>query len=157
MTRYGVHTGLQKTTIDELIDLWQRIESWGFDWISIWDHFYSADLTGDAHCLEAVAAHTALACNTSRARCGSLVYCAGYRHPALLAKAITTIDHCSGGRADVGLGAGWSQLEYQAYGIPFPSVGQRLNLLEEYIQCVRGLLRQDTTTFEGKHFTLTNA
>jgi F420-dependent oxidoreductase-like protein len=157
MTRYGVHTGLQKTTVEELIDLWHRIESWGFDWISIWDHFYSADLTGDAHCIEAVAAHTALACNTTRVRCGSLVYCAGYRHPAVLAKAITTIDHFSNGRTDVGLGAGWSQLEYEAYGIPFPSVGKRLDILEESIQCIRGLLREPTTTFSGTYFQLTEA
>jgi len=122
MTAYGVHAGLQKTTTAELQGLWRRIEELGFDWISVWDHFYAADMTGDADCLEAVAAHAALACATTRVRCGSLVYCAGYRHPAVLAKAITTIDHLSGGRVDVGLGAGWSELEYRAYGIPFPSV-----------------------------------
>ena len=75
--------------------------------------------------------------------CGSLVYCAGYRHPAVLANAIATIDHLSGGRADLGLGAGWAAGEYDAYGIPFPSAGERLDLLEESIQCVRGLLRQE--------------
>src|SRR5204863_3314869 len=144
---FGVHTGLQNTTSDELIELWHRIEELGFDWISIWDHFYAADMTGGANCMEAVAAHTALACNTTRVRCGSLVYCAGYRHPAVLANAIATIDHFSGGRVDVGLGAGWSQLEYEAYGIPFPSVKRRLDILEESIQCVRGLLHDEVTTF----------
>jgi F420-dependent oxidoreductase-like protein len=155
-TTFGVHTGLQNTTIAELRDLWTRIEDLGFDWISIWDHFYSADFNGYA-CHEAVASHAALACHTSRVRVGSLVYCAGYRHPAVLANAITTIDHLSGGRADLGLGAGWAFNEYGAYGIPFPSAGERLDLLEESIQAIRGLLRQEVTDFSGKHVTLTEA
>jgi F420-dependent oxidoreductase-like protein len=157
VTIFGVHAGLQNTTMDELVDLWHRIEAAGYEWISIWDHFYAADMTGGPHCHEAVAAHAALACETERVRCGSLVYCAGYRHPAVLANAITTIDHLSGGRADLGLGAGWSQLEYEAYGIPFPSAGVRLDILEESAACVRGLLRDETTTFRGSHFQLTDA
>lgn len=157
MTAYGVHTGLQHTSVDELRALWRRIEDLGFDWISIWDHFYAANLDDGASCLEAVAAHAALACTTSRVRVGSLVYSVGYRHPAVLAKAITAIDHLSGGRADMGLGAGWSQTEYDAYGIPFPSAGTRMDQLEEAIQCVRGLLRRETTDFAGDWFTLTEA
>lgn len=156
MTLFGVHTGLQNTSVDELRELWQRIEDWGFDWISIWDHFYAAD-GASANNLEAVASHTALACSTSRVRCGSLVYCAGYRHPAVLANAITTIDHLSGGRADIGLGCGWADYEYKAYGIPFPSTGERIDLLDESVQCIRGLLRNDVTNFSGKHFTLVDA
>ena len=85
--RFGVHTGLQHTSMPELIELWRQIEDLGFDWISIWDHFYAADATGDPHCLEAVAAHATLAATTERVRCGSLVYSAGYRHPAVLANA----------------------------------------------------------------------
>ncbi|HSL57317.1 MAG TPA: TIGR03560 family F420-dependent LLM class oxidoreductase [Acidimicrobiales bacterium] len=153
---FGVHTGLQNTSVAELRDLWRRIEEGPFDWISIWDHFYSADFAG-AHCLEAVAAHAALACETTRVRCGSLVYCAGYRHPAVLANAIATIDHLSGGRADIGLGAGWAFNEYAAYGIDFPSAKVRLDILEESATCVRGLLRDETTDFEGEHFRLTDA
>jgi F420-dependent oxidoreductase-like protein len=156
MTTFGVHTGLQNTTITELRDLWTRIEDHGFDWISIWDHFYSADFNG-YECHEAVACHAALACHTSRVRVGSLVYCAGYRHPAVLANAITTIDHLSGGRAELGLGAGWAFNEYAAYGIPFPSAGERLDLLEESIQAIRGLLREEVTDFAGTHVTLTDA
>jgi F420-dependent oxidoreductase-like protein len=153
---YGVHTGLQNTSVDELRSLWTRIEELGFGWISIWDHFYSADFQGYA-CHEAVASHAALACHTSSVRCGSLVYCAGYRHPAVLANAIATIDHLSGGRADMGLGAGWAFNEYAAYGIPFPGTKERLDILEESVQCVRLLLREDVADFHGKHFTLTEA
>jgi F420-dependent oxidoreductase-like protein len=157
MTVFGVHAGLQNTTIDTLRSLWRRVESLGFGWISIWDHFYSATLGDDPDCLEAVATHTALAYETSRVRCGSLVYSVGYRHPAVLANAICTIDQISGGRADLGLGAGWSKIEYDAYGIPFPDAKVRLDQLEEAMQCVRSLLRDDVTNFDGRWFQFREA
>jgi F420-dependent oxidoreductase-like protein len=157
MTVFGVHAGLQNTSMTDLRSLWQRIERLGFGWISVWDHFYSATLGDDPECLEAVATHAALACDTTRVRCGSLVYSVGYRHPAVLANAICTIDHLSGGRADFGIGAGWSQIEYDAYGIPFPPVKVRMDQLEEAIQCVRGLLREDRVDFKGEWFQLHDA
>ncbi|CAN5571969.1 LLM class F420-dependent oxidoreductase [soil metagenome] len=158
MTLFGAHVGLQHTTADELCRVWRRIEDLGFGWISVWDHFYGA--TGkpdDAACLEAVAMHAALACSTDKVRCGCLVYSIGYRHPAVLAKAITAIDQLSGGRAEMGIGAGWAQVEYNAYGIPFPSAKVRLDQLEEGIQCLRGMLHDEVTTFEGEYFTLAGA
>jgi F420-dependent oxidoreductase-like protein len=155
--RFGVHTGLQHTSIPELQGLWRRIEQLGFDWISIWDHFYAADASGDPHCLEAVVAHAALAATTSRVRCGSLVYSASYRHPAVIANAMSALDQLSDGRVVLGLGAGWLQHEYDAYGFPFGTARERLHRLEESIQCVRGLLTQDTTTFEGDYFRLREA
>ena len=155
--RFGVHTGLQHTNTDELRELWSRIEALGFDWISIWDHFYAADATGDPHCLEAITSHTALAISTSGVTCGSLVYSAGYRHPAVLANAIATMDQLAGGRIVLGLGGGWLQNEYDAYGMHYGSPGERLRMLAEYIQCVRGLLTQDRTTFEGEFFNLHDA
>jgi F420-dependent oxidoreductase-like protein len=158
MTLFGVHVGLQHTTPDELRTVWRRVEDLGFGWISVWDHFYGA--TGkpdDAACLEAIAMHAALACTTSKVRCGSLVYSIGYRHPAVLAKAITAIDLLSGGRAEMGIGAGWAKVEYEAYGIDFPGAKVRLDQLEEGIQCLRGLLHDDTTDFAGQYFALTNA
>ncbi len=158
MTTFGVHTGLQHTTTDELRGLWRHIEELGYDWISIWDHFYGATgLPDDAACFEAVALHAALACETKRVRVGSLVYSIGYRHPAVLAKMITAIDHLSGGRADLGLGAGWAKVEYDAYGIEFPPVGTRMDQLEEAIQMVRGMLHHDVTSFQGSTWTLTDA
>ena len=158
MTVFGVHAGLQHTSMEGLRSLWRRIEALGFGWISIWDHFYSATLgDDDAECLEAVATHAALACDTTRVRCGSLVYSVGYRHPAVLANAICTIDQLSGGRADLGLGAGWSLIEYDAYGIPFPALKVRMDQLEEAIQCVRGLLRDETVDFKGEWFQLSHA
>jgi F420-dependent oxidoreductase-like protein len=155
--RFGVHTGLQHTNTAELRELWSRIETLGFDWISIWDHFYAADATGDPHCLEAITSHTALAMSTTKVTCGSLVYSAGYRHPAVLANAIATMDQLAGGRIVLGLGGGWLQNEYDAYGMHYGSPGERLRMLAEYIQCVRGLLTQERTTFEGEFFTLHDA
>ena len=122
--KFGVHTGLQNTTIGELQSLWRRIEDLGFDWISIWDHFYAADGTGNPHCLEAVASHAALAATTSRVRCGSLVYSVGYRHPAVLANAMATLDqlvgrprHARPRRRVAG------RRSTTAYGIEFPPAG----------------------------------
>ncbi len=155
-TTFGVHTGPSGTTVDELRDLWRRIEDLPFEWISIWDHFYSAD-GRSTNCLESVAMHTALALTTERVRCGSLVYCAAYRHPAVLANAMATIDHLSGGRCDVGIGAGWLIDEYEAYGFRYPRAAERLDIMEESIRCVRGLLRNDSFSFEGQHFTMTDA
>jgi F420-dependent oxidoreductase-like protein len=157
VTIFGVHAGLQHTDAATLRGLWRRIEDLGFGWISIWDHFYAATRTDDPLCLEGVAMHAALACDTTKVRCGSLVYSVGYRHPAVLANAICTIDQLSNGRAALGLGAGWSQIEYEAYGIPFPPIGVRMDQLEEAIQCVQGLLQNETTDFDGKWFTLRNA
>ena len=75
----------------------------------------------------------------------------------MLAKAITAIDQLSGGRADMGIGAGWAKVEYDAFGLPFPDARTRLDQLEEGIQCLRGLLHDDVTDFQGEYFTLTQA
>ena len=165
--RIGLHTGLEHTTTGELMDLWRWADDAGFDWISVWDHLTSSETTSPdptrltppvAGCLEAVSAHAALALVTSRVRCGNLVYCAGYRNVAVLAQAMTTIDHFSGGRCEAGLGAGWAKAEYDAFGIPFPAAGARLDLLEETAQALRALLAPGgAVSFEGQHLTLREA
>ncbi len=133
MVLFGVHTGPQNCTFDELREVWHLADRSGFHWISIWDHFYPAMIVpGDARgtCYEAVSIMTALAAETRQVRVGSLVYCICYRHPAVLANALVTVDHVSGGRMEVGLGAGWSQIEFDAYGIPFLPIKDRLDQLE---------------------------
>jgi F420-dependent oxidoreductase-like protein len=163
--QFGVHTGLQNTTTDELRALWRRIEGHRFDWISIWDHFYAADATvsrdgtttSGSACLEAVAAHAALALETERVRCGSLVYCVAFRHPAVLANVAATLDQLSGGRITMGLGGGWHQGEFAAYGIPFEDVPVRLRRTDEAIQVVRALLTEDVAEFHGEFYDLTEA
>jgi alkanesulfonate monooxygenase SsuD/methylene tetrahydromethanopterin reductase-like flavin-dependent oxidoreductase (luciferase family) len=162
--KFGVHTGVQNTTTEELAALWQQIEGHRFEWISIWDHFYAADVTFTAEgltsgsvSLEAITSHTALAMSTARVRCGSLVYCVGYRHPAVLANAMATLDLLSGGRVTCGLGAGWHQAEFAAYNIPFPPAPVRLRQVAEAIQCIRALLTEDVANFEGEFFQLRDA
>jgi F420-dependent oxidoreductase-like protein len=156
VTTFGVHTGAQDTAVGELVRMWRDAEDLGFDAISVWDHFYSSDLSS-YHCHEAVSLHAALACHTSRVRCGCLVYSAGYRHPGVLAKAAATIDHLSGGRAEIGLGAGWAEAEYRAFGVPFPPLGERFDLLDEAAAAVRALLHDGVATLQGAHVTLRDA
>jgi alkanesulfonate monooxygenase SsuD/methylene tetrahydromethanopterin reductase-like flavin-dependent oxidoreductase (luciferase family) len=156
VTTFGVHTGAQDTTVAELVRMWRDAEDLGFDSVSVWDHFYSSNLVS-YDCHEAVSLHAALACHTSRVRCGCLVYGAGYRHPAVLAKAAATIDHLSGGRAEIGLGAGWAEAEYVAFGIPFPALAERFDLLDEAAAAVRALLHDGVATADGAHVTLRDA
>jgi F420-dependent oxidoreductase-like protein len=159
MTLFGVHTGAQNCSYDELRQVWHLADRCGFHWLSIWDHFYPAMIASDAQgpCFEAVSTMAALAAETTHVRVGSLVYCMAYRHPAVLAKAMVTIDHISGGRLELGLGAGWSQIEFDAYGIPFLPIKDRLDQLEEGVQIIRSLFTAETTTFSGKHYRLTDA
>lgn len=157
MTQFGVHSGPQECTVEELLALWDHSEALGFDWISIWDHFYPAQVAPDLDCLEGIACHAALAVRTSRVRVGSLVYCTGYRHPAVLANAGATIDHLSQGRLELGLGAGWHADEYAAYGIPFESPGTRLRRLAESVEVIRLLWSEDVVSYDGEFFTLTDA
>ena len=153
----GVHLGQQNLEMDQLRALWRRFDE-TLDWISAWDHFYEAPPQGGTvpH-FEAVATLAALACETSRARIGCLVFYVGYRNPGQLAKAVTTLDHLSHGRFELGLGAGWHELEAAAYGYDFPTVGRRLDMLEEAVPLIRSLLTQERTTTSGTWFRAENA
>lgn len=154
MTIFGIHTNAQGKPLAELIKVWKHADDLGYGWISISDHF--AGSLGPDSC-EAVATHTAMACHTMRARCGVLAYSIGFRHPAVLAGAVTTIDHLSGGRAAIGLGAGSSAKDYETYGFLYPALGVRMDMLEEGVRCVAGLLHDDVVDFKGEHFQLSAA
>lgn len=153
---FGIHGGMQDCTLDELRRIWRCADEAGFDWVSVWDHLHGS-IDGNSSCFDAVSALTLLASDTGRVRVGCLVFCINYRHPSVLAKALAAIDHVSNGRLEVGLGAGWHELEYHANGIPFRPIGVRLDQLEEGIQIVRSLLSDDRTTFKGKHLQLQDA
>ena len=153
----GVHLGQQNLAMDDLRALWRRCDE-SMDWISAWDHFYEAPPQGGTvdH-FEAVATLAALACETSRARIGCLVFYVGYRNPGQLAKVATTLDHLSHGRFELGLGAGWHEWEATAYGYDFPALGRRLDMLEEAVPLIRRLLTEDRTTHEGEWFRTEDA
>jgi alkanesulfonate monooxygenase SsuD/methylene tetrahydromethanopterin reductase-like flavin-dependent oxidoreductase (luciferase family) len=155
--KFGVHVGPQMCTMPELRRAWEVAEESGFEWLSVWDHFYPAPSPVDGDCFEAVACHAALATSTLRVRVGCLVYSAGYRHPAVLANAGATIDHLSDGRLEMGIGAGWNKPEYDAYGLPFERPAQRLRRMAETIEIVRLLWTQETTDYDGEFFHLKEA
>ncbi len=154
----GVHVGQQNMSMTEMRALWRKLDGAGVDWISAWDHFYEAPpKDGTEPHFEAIATLGALAAETQHARLGCLVLYVGYRNPALLAKAATTLDHISGGRFELGLGAGWHIWEATAYGYSFPDIGTRLDMLDEASQIIRRMLTEDRTAFSGKHFVVDNA
>jgi alkanesulfonate monooxygenase SsuD/methylene tetrahydromethanopterin reductase-like flavin-dependent oxidoreductase (luciferase family) len=132
------------------------------DWHAAYfaDHFMpnAADATplrGDAY--ETLTTLAALAARTSRIRLGPLVAAATYRHPAVFAKSMTTIDRLSGGRAICGLGAGWQENEHASYGIELGSVTERIDRFEEYVTVVHSMLTEPSTTYEGAYFSLHDA
>lgn len=138
--------------------LWRFADERGFDWFSVSDHFQETPpQDGEGDCFESVSAMAAVAVETTRVRVGCLVFCVGYRHPGVLAKAVTTIDHLSGGRADCGLGAGWDEIEFAAYGIPFPPIARREDQLEEYAESLRMLFDLPRADFDGVHYRFVDA
>ena len=155
--KLGVHVGQQNMSMDAMRALWRKLDQ-KVDWISCWDHFYEAPPAGGTidH-FEAIATLGALAAETQHARLGCLVFYVGYRNPASIAKAAATLDHISGGRFELGLGAGWHEQEAKAYGYDFPGVGTRLDMLDEATTIIRSMLTQQRTTFKGKYFSVEDA
>jgi F420-dependent oxidoreductase-like protein len=156
--KIGVHTGPQDLSIDELKKIWLRSDEAGFHWVSVWDHFYANPLQSrDNTCFEGVASMAALAAMTKNVRVGCLVFCALFRNPGLLAKAAMTIDHLSGGRAEIGVGAGWFEEEFREFGYGFPPLGKRMDQLEEALQVIHSLWHEPETNFKGQYYDLQGA
>lgn len=150
-------------TWERLADAARRAESLGFDSVWVSDHFFLA-LTrygGGAEpngSVEPLAALAALATVTERVRLGTLVLSTTFRHPAIVAKAASTVDLLSGGRLDLGLGAGWYEHEHRAFGYEFGSVGDRFEILEESVELIGRLLAGDEPlTWRGRRFRLEEA
>ncbi len=154
---FGVVIAQHQYTWPELVSQWKLAEELGFDSIWLFDHFMALYADPDGPCLETSTLLAALAKETSRARIGVLVYGNTHRHPAVLAKEIVTVDHVSNGRAILGIGAGWNEREHRAYGIPFPSAGDRVEMLDESLQIMESLFTQRRTTFDGQHYQLEDA
>ena len=153
--RFGICTD-QNMTWEKTAERWQLFESLGFD--SLWDcdHYVQPSRPTGPY-FEGWSLLAALAAVTSRARIGVLVSCNTFRHPALVAKMAATIDHISNGRLDVGLGAGWYVPEHEMFGIDFPSPAELVGRFREAVQIVDGMLRQETTTFQGQYYRVTEA
>lgn len=156
--QFGVHIGPQKAALDDLRHLWRWLDSVGVDWISVWDHLYEAPAEGGTQPhFEAVALLGAMAADTSRARLGCLVFCTPYRNVGLFAKSVTTIDHISGGRFEVGMGSGWYDAEAHAYGLRFPGQRERFDILEEQLDVLLAWRRGERVTKHTAHHALSDA
>jgi F420-dependent oxidoreductase-like protein len=117
------------------------------------DHYLSVDDRRERGSLDAWGTIAALGAATETVRLGTMVSPATFRHPAVLAKAAATADHVSGGRVEVGIGAGWWEREHELYGFELPPIGPRMEALEEQMQIVRGHWGEGPFSFEGKHYS----
>lgn len=137
----------------------QEAEASGFDTVLVMDHFYQLPMLGppENDMLECYTLLSALAQHTQVVRLSALVTGNTYRNPALLAKEVTTLDHVSGGRAQLGIGAGWFELEHNTLGFEFGTFSDRFERLEEALQIIRGMLAGDRPTFQGRWYSVTDA
>jgi F420-dependent oxidoreductase-like protein len=141
---------------------WKNIVQWteelGFE--SLWrsDHFFSFfGGTRNIDSLDTMIAHTYTAMASSRIKFGPLVLAMTFRHPAVLARMAAAVDQLSGGRFILGVGAGWNETEHNAYGIELPPVKRRMDNLEESIQVIKALFENESATYKGQIYTLTDA
>lgn len=156
--KFGIKTPPQHCRWEDMRDVWlatDQVEVFDSCWN--FDHFYP--LVGDQNgpCMEAWVTLTALATLTRRVRVGCMVQGTPYRHPAVTANMAASLDIISGGRLNLGLGAGWHEGECAAYGIPLLPIGQRMDRFEEAVQVVKLLLAQESTTFNGHYYRLKDA
>jgi F420-dependent oxidoreductase-like protein len=155
--RFGVYSGPQHATFDDCLELWRRCEELGYDWLSVFDHFRPIVGDPDGSCFEGPTMMAAMAAQTTRVRVAILVTGVTYRHPAVAANIAATIDHISGGRAEYGVGAAWFEQEHRQYGIPFPRLGVRMDMLDEACRVMRGLWTEERFSFNGEHYRLDGA
>jgi F420-dependent oxidoreductase-like protein len=156
--RFAVKTRPEHQSWQELRDIWVAADEIPlFESIWNWDHFYplTGDLTGPN--FEGWTMLAAMAALTSRIRIGCQVTGMPYRHPAVLANMAATVDHISGGRLILGLGAAWNEMECTAYGIPLPPLKERFDRFDEGVEAITLLLSQTVSNYSGQYVTLTDA
>jgi F420-dependent oxidoreductase-like protein len=154
---FGIQLGQQNVEWARALAVWRQAEAWGYDSLWNYDHLYPIFTDPQGPCLEGWTTLSALAMATTRARIGCLVNGNTYRNPCLTAKMAATLDHISGGRLNLGIGAGWFEPEHRAYGFDFKTVRGRLEALDESLRILRGLFTQERTTLHGKHYTVDDA
>ncbi|NKQ58280.1 LLM class F420-dependent oxidoreductase [Amycolatopsis sp. K13G38] len=140
-----------------MLDLARFAEAGPFESIWVYDHFHTVPVPTDEATHEAWSLMAAFGAATRRVRLGQMCTCMGYRNPAYLAKVAATIDVISGGRVEMGIGAGWYEHEWRAYGYGFPSAGERLGQLEEGVRIMRDLWTTGTATLQGRHYQVDGA
>ncbi len=156
--RFGISSGQQLYEWAQLLKLWKTADQLGYD--SLWasDHLYAIMVPDpSAPTFEGWTTLSALSQHTSRARLGALVNCNGFRNPGLTAKMAATVDHASGGRFILGIGAGWFELEHRSLGFEFRATPERLRALDESCRITKSLFTHERTTFRGKHYDVIDA
>lgn len=166
MTRLGyqipnfTYPGVDQTGLYEVVARQAReADTSGFDTVLVMDHFYQLPMLGDPddYMLECYTLLAALARETANVRLSALVTGNTYRNPAVLAKMVTTLDIVSGGRGQLGIGAGWFELEHTAFGIEFGTFTDRFEKLEEALQIILPMLRGEAASLAGRHYTVVDA
>ena len=140
-----------------MLSIAQAAEDGPFESIWVFDHFHTVPVPTQEATHEAWTLMAAFGAATSRVRLGQMCTCMGYRNPAYLAKVAATVDVISGGRAEMGIGAGWYEHEWRAYGYGFPTAGDRIGILDEGVQIMRQLWTTGTATLDGKHYQVDGA
>jgi F420-dependent oxidoreductase-like protein len=156
--RHAIKTPPHHATWSDFLGVWQvadEIDVFESAWN--WDHFYPLAPPYDGPNLEGWTMLAALAQATSRLRLGAMVNGMHHRHPAVTANMAATLDIISGGRFELGMGAGWNEMESSAYGIELGTLRQRFDRLDEGIEIIRSLLDERVTNFSGRYFTITDA
>ncbi len=141
----------------EIIAISQKAAETGIHNIWFSDHFFLDKESVDKVSYDIWTVMTAVAVQLKQIRVGSLVLCNNYRHPSVVAKMVASLDQISGGRFDFGIGAGWKEIEYYAYGIPYPSASTRIEQLDESIQIMKLLWNKEKVSFTGKHYQIQDA
>jgi F420-dependent oxidoreductase-like protein len=140
-----------------MLDVARLAEGNRFDSVWVYDHFHTVPVPTQEATHEAWTLMAALAAATSRVRLGQMCTCLGYRNPAYLAKVAATVDVISGGRTEMGIGAGWYEHEWRAYGYGFPSAGDRLAMLAEGVEIMRQAWTDGVATLKGTHYQVDGA
>jgi F420-dependent oxidoreductase-like protein len=146
--------GQEGVTWDDWLALARATEEFGYEALFRSDHYGSVIAGEELGALDAWATLAALATVTSRIRLGTLVSPATFRHPSVVAKNAVTVDHISGGRVEVGLGAGWNESEHARYGFSFPPLGERMGVFAEQLEIVHRQWEGEPFSFEGEHYRL---
>ena len=154
--KFGLFYPQVGQSFDVYRDRAQLAEKLGYDSVFCVDHLWQRGMPEVDH-LEAWTLLSALAAVTERIRLGGLVLCSSYRNPALLAKMVSSLDHVSGGRVVLGIGAGWMDEEYRGYGYPFPSTLQRIEQLDEALEIIKRMFGDEPADFQGKYYTVDKA
>ena len=139
------------------VELAGQAEALGFESLWVFDHFHTVPRPAEEITFESFSTLTALAMATERVRLGHMVICAGFRNPALTAKLASTIDVISGGRFELGIGAGWKEDEWRAYGYGFPTLAERMAALGDHLEVIKAMFGSGLATYDGRYASVRGA